>query len=499
VVEEMSIASGVSVPPVYVIRREDAINALVAGYSPNEAVIVVTSGAVEKLSRDELQGIMGHEFSHILNGDMALNLRLAALLAGLTWLGDKAEALFFASARAQQAAGKEGSPAAFAAVFAAAVAFIGFPGTLAASAIRAAVSRQREFLADAASVQFTRHADAIAGALDSIVALHARTAVLAASAPGLAHMFFAPVVGNWFGFATHPPIDERIRRVHPRFLRDDYRARRHGRRDEVAVLDGAGNVVKTVRTAPAEMVASVGRPTREHVDFSRRLLDGLPPRLRQALRSAPDAERVLFALGGFSDRAGDLAGEVQSLARPHVLTLAELALPALKAQPQPQRDRFLAEFAALVERDSRVTLREFVLMTLLRQRLREGAGQPIATRYRAVEELADDARAVLSLLAAVSGDAPGRAFAAGARVLGIAWDGPLAIHEVTSGKASTALERLRYLAPFAKPALLAACVEVAMADGVLRIAEAELLRAIAATLDCPVPPLVATFQTGADG
>jgi hypothetical protein len=312
-------------------------------------------------------------------------------------------------------------------------------------------------------------------------------------------MFFAPVVGNWFGFATHPPIDERIRRVHPRFLRDDYRARRHGRRDEVAVLDGAGNVVKTVRTAPAEMVASVGRPTREHVDFSRRLLDGLPPRLRQALRSAPDAERVLFALGGFSDRAGDLAGEVQSLARPHVLTLAELALPALKAQPQPQRDRFLAEFAALVERDSRVTLREFVLMTLLRQRLREGAGQPIATRYRAVEELADDARAVLSLLAAVSGDAPGRAFAAGARVLGIAWDGPLAIHEVTSGKASTALERLRYLAPFAKPALLAACVEVAMADGVLRIAEAELLRAIAATLDCPVPPLVATFQTGADG
>jgi Zn-dependent protease with chaperone function len=498
VVEEMSIASGVSVPPVYVIRREDAINALVAGYSPNEAVIVVTAGAVEKLSRDELQGIMGHEFSHILNGDMALNLRLAALLAGLTWLGDRAEALFFASARAQQAAGKEGSPAAFAAVFAAAVAFIGFPGTLAASAIRAAVSRQREFLADAASVQFTRHADAIAGALDSIVALHARTAVLAASAPGLAHMFFAPVVGNWFGFATHPPIDERIRRVHPRFLRDDYRVRRHGRRDEVAVLDGAGNVVKTVRTAPAEVVASVGRPTREHVDFSRRLLEGLAPRLRQALRSAPEAERVLFALGGFPERAGDLAGEVQSLARPHVLTLAELALPALKAQPQPQRDRFLAEFAALVERDSRVTLREFVLMTLLRQRLREGAGQPIATRYRAVEELADDARAVLSLLAAVSGDAPGRAFAAGARVLGIAWDAPLAIHEVTSGKASTALERLRYLAPFAKPALLAACVEVAMADGVLRIAEAELLRAIAATLDCPVPPLVATFQTGVD-
>jgi Zn-dependent protease with chaperone function len=491
VVDEMSIASGVSVPPVYIIAHEDAVNALVAGYSPNEAVIVVTAGAVDKLSRDELQGVMGHEFSHVLNGDMALNLRLAALLAGLTWLGDKAEALFFASARAQRAAGDQGSPAAFAAVFAAVVAFIGFPGTLAASAIRAAVSRQRELLADAASVQFTRNADAIAGALDSILALHARTAVLAAHAPGLAHMFFAPVVGNWFGFATHPPIDERIRRVHPRFLREDYRVRRHGRRAEVAVLDGAGNVVKNVSTAPAEVVASVGRPTREHVDFSRRLLESLPPRLRQALRSPPEAERVLYALGGFSDLAGELAGDVQALARQSVLMLAELALPAVKAQPQAQRDRFLTEFASLVERDARVTLHEFVLLTLLRQRLREGAGEPIATRYRRVGEIAEDARALLSLVARVSGDSSGKAFAAGARVLELGWEAPSADEKLTSASISASLERLRLLAPFAKPALLRACVEAVMADGTLRIAEAELLRAIAATLDCPVPPVLA--------
>ncbi|HJY76912.1 MAG TPA: M48 family metalloprotease [Burkholderiales bacterium] len=491
VVEEMSIASGVSVPPVYVIRREDAVNALVAGYSPNEAVIVVTAGAVEKLSRDELQGVMGHEFSHILNGDMALNLRLAALLAGLTWIGERAEALFFGSARAQRAAGEEGSTAAFAAVFAAAVAFIGFPGTLAASAIRASVSRQRELLADAGSVQFTRNADAIAGALDSIVALGAGTVVLAAHAPGLAHMFFAPATGNWFGFATHPSIDERVRRVHPRFLREDYRARRHGRRAEVAVLDDAGNVVKSVRTAPAEVVASVGRPTPEHVDFSRRLLESLPPRLRQALRSAPEAERVLFALGGFSEPAGELSALVESVAPQQVLTLAELALPAVKAQPQPQRDRFLAEYAARVERDGRVTLHEFVLLTLLRQRLREGAGAAIPTRYQKVEEIADDARALLTLVARVSGDTSGNAFAAGARVLGLGGDALAAGEKLTSASVSASLERLRLLAPFAKPALLRACVEIVMADGRLRLAEAEILRAIAATLDCPVPPVLA--------
>jgi Zn-dependent protease with chaperone function len=494
VVEEMSIASGVSVPPVYVIRHEDAVNALVAGYSPNEAVIVVTAGALDKLSRDELQGVMGHEFSHILNGDMALNLRLAALLAGLTWLGDRAEALFFASARAQRAAGEEGSPAAFAAVFAAAVAFIGFPGTLAASAIRAAVSRQRELLADAASVQFTRSADAIAGALDSIVALHARTAVRAAHAPGLAHMFFAPAIASWFGFATHPPIDERIRRVHPRFLREDYRVRRHGRQAEVAVLDGAGNVVKNMRTAPAEVVASVGRPTDQHVDYSRRLLESLSPKLRQALRNAEGAERALYALGGFPDRAGDLGAEVQALARQHALTLAELALPAVKAQPQSQRDRFLTEFASVVERDARVTLHEFVLLTLLRQRLREGAGEPIATRYRRVEEIADDARALLTLVARVSGDTSGKAFAAGARVLELGWEAPSGGERLTSASVSASLERLRLLAPFAKPALLRACVETIMADGRLRVAEAELLRAIAATLDCPVPPVLAAHD-----
>jgi Zn-dependent protease with chaperone function len=491
VVEEMSIASGVAVPPVYVMPREEAVNALVAGYSPNEAVIIVTRGALEKLSRDELQGVMGHEFSHILNGDMALNLRLAALLAGLSWLGERGEALVFAAARAQRAAGREGTPAVFAAFFGAALAFIGFPGTFASSAIRAAVSRQRELLADAASVQFTRNPEAIAGALDSILALPAHTAVLAAHAEGLAHMFFAPAIGHWYTFATHPPITERIRRVHPRFLRDDYRARRHGRRLEVAVLDGAGNVVKHLKPQPAQVLATVGQPTAQHLDFGRRLLERLPPRLRGALRTAAEAERVLFALGGFAERAGDLYPHVEALSRQHLLVLAELALPAVKSQLQPERDRFLAEYAALVERDARVTLVEFVLLTFLRQRLRSGAGEPIPARYRKVEELADDAHAMLSLVVLVSGRASAQAFARGAALLGLGWKAPVPAQALTASAISASFERLRHLAPLAKPALLRACVEAAMADGQLRLAEAELLRVVAATLDCPVPPVLA--------
>ena len=491
VVEEISIACGLAVPPVYVMRSEDAVNALVAGYSPNEAVIVVTRGAVDKLSRDELQGVMGHEFSHILNGDMSLNLRLAALLSGLTWIGEQGEALVFAAARAQRAAGEEGSLAVVAALFGAAVAFIGFPGTLASSAIRAAVSRERERLADAGSVQFTRNPEAIAGALDSILALPAHTTLRAAHAEGLAHMFFAPAIGHWYTFATHPPIAERIRQVHPRFQRDDYRARRHGRRLEVAVLDGAGDVVKHLRALPAGIVASVGHPSARHVDFGKRLLESLPARLREALKSPAEAERVLLALGGFGASTPELFALVAALAPQHALTLAELALPAVKAQPQAVRDRFLAEYAALVEGDRRVTRREFVLLTFLLQRLREGAGEPIPARYRKVDELADDARAVLSLVALAAGHNAGQAFESGARILKLGWSAALPAQALTTAAVSAALERLRHLAPLAKPALLRACVEAATADGKLRLAEAELVRMVAATLDCPVPPILA--------
>ena len=199
VVEEMAIASGIAVPPVYLLASEDAINALVAGHSPSEAVIVATRGAVQKLSRDELQGVMGHEFSHILNGDMALNVRLVGLLAGIACFGEWGEALVLEAAGSARTQSREerGGGVLFA-MFGAAIAFIGFPGLFAAEAFKAAISRQRELLADAASVQFTRNPEGIAGALDSISFLRAGTTLRAAHAVELSHMFFAPAVGRWW-------------------------------------------------------------------------------------------------------------------------------------------------------------------------------------------------------------------------------------------------------------------------------------------------------------
>lgn len=247
VVEEMAIAAGIAPPPVYVLDREPGVNALVAGYRPDEAVIVATAGLLTELSREELQGVIGHEFSHILNGDMALNVRLAGLLAGLAWLGERGEAwVYRVGERMRVTAPEDRGLEILVALFGALLAFVGFPGTLAAEAIKAAIAREREFLADAASVQFTRNADGIAGALDTLLARHLSTIVGAAYARTFSHMFFAPVVASWWKSPTHPPLEERIRRVNPRFARADYRAQRHGVQHEIAVLDEAGNVVRTI-------------------------------------------------------------------------------------------------------------------------------------------------------------------------------------------------------------------------------------------------------------
>jgi Zn-dependent protease with chaperone function len=519
VVEEMAIASGIAVPPVYVMHFEDAVNALVAGHTPNEAVIVVTKGALQKLSRDELQGVMGHEFSHILNGDMALNLRLSCVLAGLSWLGEQGEAMVWRAAAHDRRLSREERTGGFEALIGALLAFVGHPGVLAADAIKAAISREREFLADAASVQFTRNPDAIAGALDTIVAVRSHTSVRAAHAHELSHMFFAPVAGRWWSFPTHPPIEARIRRAHPRFLREDYRERRHGTRREVAVIDGAGNVVKHV-PAGAGIVgasvlaaaASVGRPTQQHVDHARRLLGALPAPLRDALHGAAGAELALFALALGPERSGhgealsvlesrrgaealarmrELHAHAAGVARSHMLTLAELAIPAIKGQPQALRDRFVADMEAIVRADHRVTLSEFVLATFLRQRLREGAGDPIRTEFRRVEQVSAEAHAVLSLVALGSGNDAVAAYARGRRILELLPPEPLARDELDAARVGASLERLRRLAPLAKPAVLKACFEAAAADGVFRLAEVELVRTVAATLDCPVPPVIA--------
>jgi Zn-dependent protease with chaperone function len=530
VVEEMAIAAGVAVPPVYVLPGERAINALVAGTTPNEAVMIVTQSALEKLTRDELQGVAAHEFSHILNGDMQLNLRLLGLLYGIVFIGQSGQFLLRMATAGAVGVEREKQVIHVPQLFAGALlASVGYAGLMAARFIKATIAHQREYLADAASVQFTRNPDGIAGALDSIRSLRLGSHVMSVHAEELSHMFFAQAVSTVLGpaFATHPPIDARIQRVHPRFDAREYRRTRPGvhEQSEVAVLDGLGNVVKVIgaQSAARPMVAlaaaaavagQVGRPTREHLDVATRVLAALPDTTRQRLTTAAGAAQLMFALALERDaapRATELAvleerlggleraeveaayGEIGGLSRAFAFPLVGLALPVLKAQAQAARDAFVADFGALVEADRRVTLGEFVLLTFLRQHLREGAGRPVSTRVRTLREVRAEATLVVSLVAHAARGATEGAFALGAKWLEVAPDALVPVSALSLGRVSAALERLRGLAPLVKPRVLRACVD-AGADGGFTLAQAELLRAIAATLDCPVPPVLDTLD-----
>jgi Zn-dependent protease with chaperone function len=222
-VQEMAIAAGVMAPIVYVMDEHRGINAFAAGFERQLCVIVVTRGALERLNRDELQGVIGHEFSHIVNGDTAFNLQLIGVLAGLTFIGAAGEYLLRAGARAAHAEFRIAAAMVMTGGF---LFSIGYAGLLAGQLIKAKIAREREFGADAASTQFTRNPEGLAGALDQVRRNH--STVLHLHAEEVSHLFFAEAIflGDERLLATHPPIDERIDRLAPGFAATQYRERR---------------------------------------------------------------------------------------------------------------------------------------------------------------------------------------------------------------------------------------------------------------------------------
>ncbi len=526
VVEEMAIASGIAVPPVYLLRGQRSINALAAGYGPNQAVIIATAGAIEQLTRDELQGVIGHEFSHILNGDMRLNVRLMGCLYGIVFVWQAGKQLLRRATAGAIGVAREkqtlGVPQLVAGLL---LSLIGWIGVLCARMIRAAISREREFLADAASVQFTRNPYGIAGALDTVLRTRLGTVVWCPHGEEMSHMYFGPGSVNSMGhaFATHPPIEERIRRVYPLFRSANYRARRPTAGEPeparaVAVLDEGGNVVQAVIAAvvaPA-ILAAAGQPTPEHVDHARGLLDSIPSAARERMKTAPGAVQLAMALVldrrdarraeqlGFveSKRGAEFAAgvaaawqELAALPRGLRLPLASMELPVLNAMAAEERGRLVEELVAIAHIDHRVTLSEFILIVFLKQQLNEDSRRARPIRFRSIAQIEPDARRVLSLIAHASAADTGLAFNRGAALLQLKDQRPLPASELSFESLQESLERLRLLAPLVQPLIIKACFEAAAADGVFRLEEVELIRTFAAVLDCPLPPVLAAADT----
>jgi len=498
VVDEMAIASGVAAPSVYVMDDEQGINAFAAGYSPNQAVIVVTKGTLEKLSRDELQGVIGHEFSHILNGDMRLNVRLIGILAGIVIVGEAGLVIIKLGAEA----GDTGAIPFI--LWGALVAAVGYIGVFFGRMIKAAVSRQREFLADASSVQFTRNPDGLVSALEKI-RKEASAAVKNAYAGEMSHMYFSQAINpKIFSdlFATHPPIDARIAGI-------------TGRKLEAAPAADAppATAVGFVKS----MLTMVGTSSPDHVDRATELLAAMPASLKAMVETPEGARRAVYGYlfggdaavrkiqvqalldagdGSMAAHQDEVARTLRDLGPAARLPVITIALPALRQMDQPARDAFLRAVDALVDADRRVTLDEFIIRTILRRSLAADAGRIERVKYKNLDPVKADLVLLLATLARAGSADPLEqtvAFARGMEAVGMNDTLPPETPFVADAM-SAALDRLRVVAPLAKPGVVAACVNTAFADEKLTVAEMELLRIIGMAIDCPLPPMLDAQQ-----
>ncbi|BAO44331.1 M48 family metallopeptidase [Thiolapillus brandeum] len=525
VVEEIAIASGTPVPQVYVMEHEPGINAFAAGYTTGDAVVAVTQGTLEKLNRAELQGVIAHEFSHIIHGDMRLNIRLIGLLFGILMVALIGRLLFRWGALGGSRNSKENNGIPLV-VLGLGLIILGYVGVFFGNLIKAAVSRQREFLADASSVQFTRDPTGIAGALMKIGGDTQGAIINHPDAEELSHAYFGEGTRHMFTslFATHPPLEQRIRKVLPswdgQFLVPQ--------KPDLAEIQKEEDAREQPRVTPQDMmmggvilssvldnINQTEVPETVSVQEARRVLEYIPGELREAAEEPHGARALIYALildedhevlekqiWHLQDKADTGVAmltekhmkQVKKLAPKLRLTLVDLAMPALRQLSPQQYELFKENLQILIDMDGQVTAFEWALQRLILRHLEAHFKHRISHigRYKHLSKLKDEIAIMLSYLAhhthASKMDAL-HAFEAAARELKI--EGMHLVNEsdLRLEDLDTAMDKLAQLKPLLKPQLLkaaAACVE---ADGEVTALEMELLRAFSALLDCPLPPL----------
>ncbi|MBM4000358.1 MAG: M48 family metallopeptidase [Planctomycetes bacterium] len=535
IVEEMALASGIPAPPVYVLDEERGINAFAAGHTPSDAVIGVNRGTLDNLNRDELQGVIAHEFSHVLNGDMRLNLRLIGLLHGIlliSLIGYYIMRSVGSSGRSSSRSRGKDSKNAGAQIFLIGLAMwaIGSIGLLAARLIKSAISRQREYLADASAVQFTRNPEGIGGALKKIGGLSIGSRVMHAEAETASHMFFASSFRSHFGgwLATHPPLVVRIQRIDPRFdgvfpkveprAPVEERAAPKGRATRGPFEILPEKITKRVKLDALFAMQAIGSVGPDAIANVGRIVTSIPDRVRDAAEDPFDARVVAMALLLEADDAvrarqlelvrtiegratlDSLLGIVPEVAKCPVearLPLMEKLQSALRELSDDQYQRFRKTVLALVGADDRISFFEFILQRMLLTHLDRAFtnAKPPRARYLTVTSVTGPATALISILAHVSHDDEAdalRAYQSGAASLGLKAIPPiLSKSECTTLALDETLVQLEQSGPMVKKRVLAGLFGAAASDASISYTEAELLRVVADALDCPMPPLTA--------
>jgi len=525
VVEEMAVASGTPVPPVYLLQEEDGINAFAAGNTPADAVIGITRGTAERLSRDELQGVVAHEFSHILNGDMRMNIRLMGVLHGILIIGMIGYFILRSMTYGRRRSNdKNGAP-----ILALAIGLmvIGFAGTFFGNLIKASVSRKRELLADASAVQFTRNPGGIAGALKKIGGYQAGSTLQSPQAPSMSHAFFSQGVSGFLQslFATHPPLDMRIKRINPDWdgefetpaaeaapsaATEAPGGEESGDARKRAVLEGA-TVAAGVLQAN-EMIDSVGRPRAEHLQYAGEIIASIPPAVREAAAEPYGARAVIYCLLldgdpdvkaeqmahlrqegdlGVADLVQSLDGDIAALGVAVRLPLIDLAIPALRELSPGQYGLFKRNLDSLIRMDRKINLFEWALQKIVHHNLEPHftGNRPRAARHGSLVAVKPQIETLLSLLTyACVEDRQTEAFDAARAELAMPDVALIPKERIDLEALSAAVDELALLKPLVKPRLLKACLACITHDQAYSPREMELMRAVADTLDCPMPP-----------
>jgi Zn-dependent protease with chaperone function len=520
VTEEMALASGVTVPRLFVMDREAAINAFVAGYQPNEAVLVVTQGTLDELSRDELQGVVAHEFSHILNGDMRINVRLISMLAGILLIGQLGQYLVRFGIWGWSGHHHRRRYDGALVIMGAVLVVVGYAGLFMGRVIKSAVSRQREYLADAAAVQFTRNPEGIGGALYRIGVANTGSRLRVTShAEDLNHLCFGESVSLAGLLASHPPIEARLNAIDETLLvrmksRDRKAAREQGEAPPTAASEAAA-AMGFSGAGGLEIghgAASVGTLSDSGTGYARSLVAALPGGLNQQLHTPQGAVHLCLGVAleeadhGTLDQclpalapvgvvaidpllARQMIQTLHDLGPAYRVPLVELSLPALRELDDSARAQLLRDMETLIREDRGARLHDIAILGFLKRHLAKGAARNRRVVHRRYGPVMPDIRRLLWLMASAGASADVE------RLYREAMAGFEAETRLPSGEGTSArkllvsLGRLAGLAGMLKPAIIDACVYCIQEDGRVSPREYELLRIIADQLDCPMPPL----------
>ncbi len=530
VVEEIAIASSTPVPVLYYLPNEQAINAFAAGYTPADAAVCVTQGSLDRLNRDELQGVIAHEFSHVVNGDMRLSLRLIGVLAGITALSVIGRMLWYVGSG--RGRGSNNNAALALGALGLVVLAAGWIGVFFGRLIKAAVSREREYLADASAVQFTRQTGGLTGALKKIGGLQAGSRLGSPKTENVSHMLFGPGMKFSGLYATHPPLLKRIQVLEPAFTPTNLEELRQGwsaRPPDGLAEDSrmglaeapAQQAAAQVQQAPPrsidarEYAATVGNPTAASYAAGARYHKAIPQNIADLAHNSADAVPLIYGLvfdrkqnvreaqyrvvaryhgKQLADEAWRCAGELVNLDPSLRLPVASIAFPALRGRPEAETRVMTSVLGELINADGQIDIYEYCLGTLVFVGLHEAltSGSPWKSKRQSLASAQNATSCLIAVLAQTANSDPRAAAAAFQAGISVAY--PQARIPFPPVQGVFALEQvwpvIDGLEGNDKATVVAAAVTTVMADGVVTLEEDELLRTVCGVLHCPVPPVV---------